>query len=329
MTSEVFQPLIAVADSYIGEASPKISPETLRILKRVMRSFINGDMTFEDASNEFNNAISTTRPIDRIHAILNVTSTPISSTDSNNSQMQMIGGPRKKTHPWSEYEDQRLLAAIHKYGLDNWAPVSVFVGNRRTRAQCSQRWFRGLDPRISKVLWTAEEEKKLLQLIERYGDRAWTKISTELGNRSDAQCRYHYRQMMKESEIPNSGLSNSAIGGLNSSLSNQHDILNEKKQISTVMSAPSRTLRAEIGTLLPTQSLLISPSPSTITRPSLPPISSILSAIDSAPSSAFPPLTSPMFTKSASGGMMGDSTINMNNISNSINNGGFGTEPKQ
>lgn len=261
MTSEVFQPLVAVADSYISEASPKIAPEVMDHLKKVMRSFIYGEMSQEDAKNEFLSAISIARPIERIAAILNVSSTPISPNDAPNSPMSILGGARKKTHPWSEYEDQRLLAAIHKYGLDNWAPVSVFVGNRRTRAQCSQRWFRGLDPRISKVLWTAEEERKLLQLIERYGDRAWTKISAELGNRSDAQCRYHYRQMMKENnEGPQGPI--------------------ERSQISSVMSAPAGALKSEMNSLMPPQTMLISLSPSSINREKLPPITSILSAIN-------------------------------------------------
>ena len=284
MSSEVFQPLMAVADSYIGEASPKLTPEVLSHLKTVMHKFINGEIQFEEASNEFQKNISTTRPIDRINAILNVSSTPISPSDNSSNQMTIINGPRKKTHPWSEYEDQRLLAAIHKYGLDNWAPVSVFVGNKRTRAQCSQRWFRGLDPRISKVLWTSEEETKLKQLIERYGDRAWTKISSELGNRSDAQCRYHYRQMMKEAEGGNNNTSPLALD----------------KKISSVMSAPARTLRAEIANRFQSPSSLINPSPSSISRTTLPPISSILSAIKENTNSVrfanldtIPPLFSP------------------------------------
>lgn len=326
---EVFLPLLAIAESYITEASSKIDPDTFNHLKSVMRSYINDEISYNDASDIFTKSISTTRPLDRIRAILNVPATPISPTDPstipngaqngvlynngngngvntqivNNSSGSIVylNGPRKKTHPWTEYEDQRLLYAIHRYGLDNWAPVSVFVGNRRTRAQCSQRWFRGLDPRISKVLWSAEEESRLLQLIERYGDRAWTKISSELGNRSDAQCRYHYRQMMKESE--------------NSSANQPHNYVYEPTnplitetnchQIPPVLSAPARSFKRSIGLepadeskklvlpfsliktyadnrnmvarpVLPQQKSMIVPK----TRTSLPPISSIISVID-------------------------------------------------
>jgi hypothetical protein len=42
-----------------------------------------------------------------------------------------------------------------------------------------------------------KEEERLADLVSRFGERAWTRVSAELGNRSDAQCRYHYRHMVK------------------------------------------------------------------------------------------------------------------------------------
>ncbi|KAH0793373.1 Myb-like DNA-binding domain containing protein [Histomonas meleagridis] len=260
MTSETqFRPLFAIADSYLVDSLNKISPEIMDHLKSTLHKYIDNEITLDEATAVFQLYSVSKRALDRISAILNVSSSPISPTETN-SQINMMNGTRKKTHPWNEYEDQRLLCAINKYGLDNWSPVSAFVGNGRTRAQCSQRWFRGLDPRISKVLWSPEEEQNLLQLIDKYGDRAWTKISAELGNRSDAQCRYHYRQMMKEKNM-------------------SMNLAQERHQISATMSAPSSILRTEIQSMMPLfQTGYISQSPS---RPALPPISSILDSIDS------------------------------------------------
>ena len=109
---------------------------------------------------------------------------------------------RRKTRTWSSFEDQRLIAAVSRFGLDNWSHVASFVGNGRTRAQCAQRWNRGLDPRISRDHWSPEEEQKLLILIENKNGKGWTHIANEMGNRSDVQCRYHYLQMKKEGKIP-------------------------------------------------------------------------------------------------------------------------------
>jgi hypothetical protein len=118
----------------------------------------------------------------------------------------MSGGiiPRAaaKTRPWTPYEDQRLLAGIHRFGLQDWPAVSLFVGNDRTKAQCSQRWGRGLDPKISKDQWTSEQDQQLLELVALHGEGNWMKISTELGTRCDVQCRYRYKQLQKRDEFP-------------------------------------------------------------------------------------------------------------------------------
>ena len=109
-------------------------------------------------------------------------------------------GTRKKTRSWTQAEDRRLIAGIHKFGVDNWANVAAFIGNGRTRAQCSQRWNRGLDPRISKDQWTKEEDEKLINLVRLKGTQGWTVIASEMGNRSDVQCRYHYKQIQMDSQ---------------------------------------------------------------------------------------------------------------------------------
>jgi hypothetical protein len=192
MEAGEFKPLLAIAESYIHEALPSVSHDLLAELRQIMEHYLSSVLTTERASAIFLETAGTTRPVERIAAILGVPDDPISPRAYRAFDLALAG---KKIHPWTEYEDQRLLFGIHKYGLDNWVTVSAFAGNHRTRAQCSQRWFRGLDPRISKVLWTPAEEEKLLELVSLFGDRAWTRVSAELGNRSDAQCRYHYRHM--------------------------------------------------------------------------------------------------------------------------------------
>jgi hypothetical protein len=108
---------------------------------------------------------------------------------------------RAKTNPWSAYEDQRLIAALHHLGSSDWYAIACFVGNNRTKAQCYQRWTRGLDPNISKQKWTSEDDAQLMMYISIYGEKAWSKISAEMGNRCDVQCRYRYKQLLKESNF--------------------------------------------------------------------------------------------------------------------------------
>jgi len=267
--SAPFKPLLSVGVQYIKETMPKVTIEQIDELERVMDEYIEGKLSFDEASAVFQRVISTSRPLEKIQAVLQIDDSPISQVSDHGSfgfspMFNYSNSSRKKTHPWSEYEDQRLLSGIHKFGLDNWVSVSNHVGNGRTRAQCSQRWFRGLDPRISKVLWTADEEKKLVQLVERHGDRCWTKIASELGNRSDAQCRYHFRQMMKDQEEDPSNSQNDAI---------------EKPRISLVSSAPSSQMHEKIPSILPSQSYFNAEAPNN----RIPSISSILHTLDQLP----------------------------------------------
>jgi hypothetical protein len=166
-------------------------------LQQIMFHFMRGILTSQRAATIFLQKLGTSAPVSRIAAIMRVPEVPITPRPESIARGQMSVSGRKKSHPWSEYEDQRLLCAITRFGLDNWTVVSHFVGNQRTRAQCAQRWFRGLDPRISRVLWTREEEVRLAELVEQHGLRAWTRIARDLGRRSDAQCRYHYYQMIR------------------------------------------------------------------------------------------------------------------------------------
>jgi hypothetical protein len=169
-------------------------------LQQIMSHFMRGILTYRRASAIFIQKIGSNAPVNRIAAIIAVPEVPISPQPE--AALRSLSG-RNKSHPWSEYEDQRLLCGITRFGLDNWTEISQFVGNQRTRAQCAQRWFRGLDPRISRVMWTREEELRLSELVKKYGPRAWTRIANELGHRSDTQCRYHYFQMVKCVPIEN------------------------------------------------------------------------------------------------------------------------------
>ena len=186
--------LVSVGLSFVTEYDEHVSSEKLSILERALTDFLENRKSFFETAQIYQTTIGTTKPIDRIATILQTPDLPIPNFSMFN---QGGSSSRKKTRSWTEYEDQRLLAGIHRFGTDNWLIVANFVGNGRTRAQCSQRWIRGLDPRISKDKWSKEDEELLLRLVEQYGTKCWTRIAQEMGNRSDVQCRYRYYQIQK------------------------------------------------------------------------------------------------------------------------------------
>ena len=186
-------PLVDIAMAYTRECISGMSDSDRDKVKDMFTDFISGALDYETLAGYFQTNFKNTTPVDRIRDILNVKDDPLPSP-----HMSSDIGIRKKTQQWTQPEDYRLIAGLHRYGMDNWTLVAHFVGNNRSRSQCSQRWQRGLDPRISRSHWTKEEEEKLIALVHKYGDKSWIGVAKEMGNRSDVQCRYRYLQMKRE-----------------------------------------------------------------------------------------------------------------------------------
>jgi hypothetical protein len=192
--------LADIALSYVQSAAPHVIDRcVLQQIHHSFAMFIAG-CPADDLTELLLRHCHSTLPLDRICAILRVPDDPPPPDVA--PPPEAVGAVRRKPRPWSPAEDDRLLAAIHRFGLDNWASVANFVGGGRQRAQCSQRWFRGLDPRISKNQWSVADELRLLQLVREKGSRGWTTIAAAMGNRSDVQCRYHFFQMQREGRMP-------------------------------------------------------------------------------------------------------------------------------
>jgi hypothetical protein len=185
--------LIEIAMSYVEASCPEISTADYDTIQFALTRFLRGELTYDECRQHFLATINRDNALVRLQEILSVPSEPIpyhGEAPSDDGRLSL----RRRTRPWTTGEDQRLLAGIVRFGLDNWQAVAHFVGSGRNRAQCSQRWSRGLNPRISKRAWTAVEDQQLQDLVRQYGEKSWAKIASILGNRSDVQCRYHYRQ---------------------------------------------------------------------------------------------------------------------------------------
>ena len=182
--------------------SPQIrSSQRVFQIQNMLECYVMGTMSYEDCCGSSIQLAGTSQPLERLAEIMNVARQPVPpqvTVESSPEDSDREDGTRRKSRSWTTEEDDRLLAGIFRYGPDNWTSIARFVGNGRSRSQCSQRWQRGLDPRLSKMQWSVTEEAKLLQLVSTFGDRNWTQIAAKMGNRSDVQCRYRYKQMMKD-----------------------------------------------------------------------------------------------------------------------------------
>lgn len=184
--------IIELALAYVETLSPDMSRVDAEKISSAVGRFLDDPRMRNDALQAIRTVCGRDDPFIRIEEILHLPEEPLPYTDD----YEIHGSLRKKTRTWTGAEDIRLLGGVVKYGTDNWQAVAQFLGSGRNRSQCSQRWTRGLNPKISKKAWTTEEEKQLEELVKKYGEKNWARIASIMGNRSDVQCRYHYKQIM-------------------------------------------------------------------------------------------------------------------------------------
>jgi hypothetical protein len=192
-------PFHAVAHSWFNEECRNATSDQKALVEAIIDNFIDsGQISPEEASSSISAIIGNqVKFIKKIYVILTVPETPL----PGRTDMPSARGTARKGHPWTNIEDTRLLAGIRKYRTDNWRAVAAFVGQNRTSRQCSQRWNRGLNPKLKKAIWLPDEERQLLDLVAKYGKKAWAKIACEMGNRSDVQCRYQFLRMERPERI--------------------------------------------------------------------------------------------------------------------------------
>jgi len=99
---------------------------------------------------------------------------------------------------WTPEEDQKLLAGVKRHGHD-WVLISrEYLGGTYTRRQCFLRYRRVIHPNRIKGPWTAEERRKLLKGVEKFGFGKWTEIAKNYFNwtRSDSDIKKVYQETL-------------------------------------------------------------------------------------------------------------------------------------
>ncbi|XP_053138349.1 snRNA-activating protein complex subunit 4 isoform X2 [Hemicordylus capensis] len=103
--------------------------------------------------------------------------------------------PQLKRGAWTPEEDALLLKAVAKYGQREWYKIRTEVPGR-TDLQCRDRYLNSLHYDIKKGKWSEEEERKLVELTEKYGTGRWAKIASELPHRSGSQCLSKWKVLL-------------------------------------------------------------------------------------------------------------------------------------
>jgi hypothetical protein len=95
---------------------------------------------------------------------------------------------KKPAIKWSKEEDDTLKEAVEDHGAKNWKLISARL-NGRSEVQCLHRWQKVLKPSLIKGPWTAEEDRRVVELVDKYGAKKWSLIASNLPGRIGKQCR--------------------------------------------------------------------------------------------------------------------------------------------
>lgn len=70
---------------------------------------------------------------------------------------------------------------VRQYGTKKWSLIASKLEGRLGK-QCRERWYNHLDPEIKKDPWTDEEDRLVIELHAKLGNR-WAEIAKHLDGR--------------------------------------------------------------------------------------------------------------------------------------------------
>lgn len=106
------------------------------------------------------------------------------------------GGVALKKGPWTAAEDAILVEYVTKHGEGNWNAVQKNSGLARCGKSCRLRWANHLRPNLKKGSFSAEEERVILELHAKLGNK-WARMAAQLPGRTDNEIKNYWNTRIK------------------------------------------------------------------------------------------------------------------------------------
>jgi hypothetical protein len=93
---------------------------------------------------------------------------------------------------WSEQELKRLGELAQEHHYRNWSLVASALGTQRLPWQVFQAYKTFIEPKSKQIKWTAVEDRKLMEAVEKVGTKSWSRVAAFMPKRSPSQCMHRY-----------------------------------------------------------------------------------------------------------------------------------------
>ena len=121
--------------------------------------------------------------------------------DPHTASEEVDGHSKVGKHSWTPEEDEKLTAAVTKYGACRWSMISMHVASGRVGKQCRERWNNHLCPDVKKSEWSDAEDLAILQGVADQGTR-WCEIvqTAALAGRTDNAIKNRFYALQRRSK---------------------------------------------------------------------------------------------------------------------------------
>ena len=114
----------------------------------------------------------------------------------NKKRLEINNKQESNFIPWTKEEDEQLKYLILNYENLSWEIISEKIKGR-TPNQCMCRWKNSLNPIIKKGKWDLNEDRIIIDYVNKKGEGNWNQIQSSLVGRTTKQIRERYINHLK------------------------------------------------------------------------------------------------------------------------------------